>query len=330
MMIVATGATSFVGCGAVKELLHRGHEVCAVLRKDSKKADLLKEGGAYPERLTIVEADLGELDVLTGLPAKPFDVFLHMGWRGAGSDARKQEQIQQQSVEDALHAVSVAKQLGCKRFLFTGSQAEYGVHDSLMGEETECHPTSPYGKAKLAVREQAEALCRKLSMDYGHVRIFSTYGAGDHPWSLISSCVETFLAGGQMQLSACTQKWNFLYIEDAGRALADLCEYQGRLLDAGCVYNLGGPMQETAPLRNFVETLYALCGKQGSFFYGVRPPNAEGVVNLIPDIRKMERVLGWKPEISFEEGIRRLLGQRTPPASVSGWEHGKKGNGMAE
>lgn len=310
MRIVATGATSFVGCGAVKELLHRGHEVCAVLRKDSKKTELLKEAGAYPANLTIVQADLGELDCLTDLLPKPCDVFLHMGWRGAGSDSRKQNEIQEQSVEDALHAVSVAKKLGCKRFLFTGSQAEYGVHDTLMGEETECRPTSPYGKAKLAVRERAEKLCRELSLDYGHARIFSTYGPGDHPWSLISTCVDTFLAGGQMQLSSCTQKWNFMYIEDAGRALADLCEYEGQLLDEGCVYNLGGPMEETAPLREFVEKLYALCGKQGGFTYGVRPPNAEGVVNLIPDIRKMERVLGWKPEISFEEGMKRLLNQR--------------------
>lgn len=310
MRIVATGATSFVGCGAVKELLQRGHEVYSVLRKDSKKAGRLKVDGVYPAGLTMVEADLGELEVLTELLPMPCDVFLHMGWRGAGSDSRKQSEIQRQSVEDALHAVSVAEKLGCKRFLFTGSQAEYGIHDTLMGEETECMPTSPYGKAKLAVRENAETLCRELSLDYGHVRIFSTYGPGDHPWSLISACTDTFLAGGRMQLSSCTQKWNFLYIEDAGRALADLCEYKGRLLDEGCVYNLGGPMEETAPLREFVEKLYVLCGKQGSFTYGVRPPNAEGIVNLIPDIRKMERVLGWKPEISFEEGILRLLQQK--------------------
>lgn len=307
MRIVVTGATSFVGCGAVKELLRRGHEVYAVLREHSKKAELLKVDGSWPAKLILLNLDLGDMERLPLLISGTCDVFLHMGWRGAGSDSRKQREIQMQSVEDSLRAVSAAKQLGCKRFLFTGSQAEYGVCDTLMGEETECHPTSPYGEAKLAVRWKAEKLCRELLMDYGHARIFSTYGPGDHPWSLISSCVDTFLAGGQMQLSSCTQKWNFMYIEDAGRALADLCEYEGRLLDAGCVYNLGGPMEETAPLRDFVETLYALCGEKGSFTYGVRPPNAEGVVNLIPDIRKMERVTGWKPEVGFEEGIRNLL-----------------------
>ena len=45
MKIVVTGATSFVGLGAVRELLHRGHQVFAVLREHSTKADLLRENG---------------------------------------------------------------------------------------------------------------------------------------------------------------------------------------------------------------------------------------------------------------------------------------------
>ena len=64
---------------------------------------------------------------------------------------------------------------------------------------------------------------------------------------------------------------------------------------------------ETGPLRGFVETVYELCGRQGSMEFGVRPPNAEGIVNLIPDIRKMERVVGWKPQVYFEEGMKRIL-----------------------
>ena len=66
-------------------------------------------------------------------------------------------------------------------------------------------------------------------------------------------------------------------------------------------------MDETGPLRGFVETVYELCGRQGSMEFGVRPPNAEGIVNLIPDIRKMERVVGWKPQVYFEEGMKKIL-----------------------
>lgn len=218
MKIVVTGATSFVGLGAVRELLHRGHQVYAVLREHSTKADLLRENGKFPQGLTILEVDLGNLSKLPERIPGGCDVFLHMGWRGAGSDSRKNESVQKESVQDALNAVRVAKDLGCRRFLFTGSQAEYGVKSELTDEETVCEPTSPYGRAKLAVRQRAEVLCRELGLDYGHARIFSTYGPGDHPWSLLSSCVRVFRAGEKMTMTAGTQLWNFMYIDDAGRA----------------------------------------------------------------------------------------------------------------
>ncbi|MGI6054361.1 MAG: NAD-dependent epimerase/dehydratase family protein [Clostridium sp.] len=307
MRIVVTGATSFVGLGAVRELLDRGHQVLAVLRENSQKTDLLKENGKFPENLTILYEDLGNLQRLPEKIQQPCDVFLHMGWRGAGSDSRKQEAIQELSVEDALGAVHAAGALGCRRFLFTGSQAEYGLRSSLTDEEAPCHPTSPYGAAKLKVRREAERLCRELSMDYGHVRIFSVYGPGDHPWSLLSSCIRTFESGGRMEMTSCEQLWNFLYIEDAGRGLAALAEYKGNLAEHGCVYNLGGPMEETGPLRGFVEEVYGLCGEKGEMKFGVRPANAEGIVSLIPDIRKMERVVSWKPEVGFSQGIRTML-----------------------
>ena len=109
MKIVVTGATSFVGLGAVRELLHRGHQVFAVLREHSTKADLLRENGKFPQGLTILEEDLGKLSKLPERIPGGCDVFLHMGWRGAGSDSRKNESVQEESVQDALNAVRVAK-----------------------------------------------------------------------------------------------------------------------------------------------------------------------------------------------------------------------------
>ena len=176
MNIVVTGATSFVGTGAVKELLDRGHCVFAVLRENSAKADKLLQNGKIPENLTILEEDLGNLGNLVNRMEEHCDVFLHMGWRGAGNSSRKDAGIQERSVQDALNAVRTAKALGCRRFLFTGSQAEYGVHNTLMDETITCRPASPYGEAKLKVRREAEKLCRELSLDYGHACIFSTYG----------------------------------------------------------------------------------------------------------------------------------------------------------
>lgn len=120
--------------------------------------------------------------------------WLHLGWDGAGSDKRKDVKLQEKNIGYALQSLHTAAALGCKRFLFSGSQAEYGICNEWMKEEQECHPVSEYGKDKVLVYQQATKAAKELGVDYIHTRIFSVYGPGDHPWSLIETCNPDFLS----------------------------------------------------------------------------------------------------------------------------------------
>lgn len=113
-----------------------------------------------------------------------------------------------------------------------------------------------------------------------------------------------------MELGACTQLWNYLYLDDLLKGLAALMFYPGKL-DKDGIYNLAGAPDQTRPLRQYVEEMHQLCGRGGDFAYGKLPPNAEGPANLIPDISKIQNKTGWKPEISFKEGISRMLSERS-------------------
>ena len=197
--------------------------------------------------------------------------------------------------------------MGCGRFMFSGSQAEYGQHTDLITEESACAPRSAYGEAKLAMREEGEALARRLGITYLHGRIFSVYGPGDHPWTLVETCLDACLNGQEFRLGACTQLWNFLYIDDlasAAAALAELKESEIGKLESP-VFNLAG--EETKPLRDFVEEINRICGGRGRLIYHARPENAEGLVNLAPSIEKLKTASGWRPQTDFQEGIRRLM-----------------------
>ena len=315
MRIVITGATSFVGAAAIQELLKNGHEVYAVVRPSSKKLEALTGHEAWrialrEGRLRIVENDLSAPERLPEKIPCACDAFCHFGWGGSGSGARTGEQLQEDNLRASLDTVRAAKALGCRRFLFSGSQAEYGMHQTLMTEKTECAPRSAYGAAKLRMLERGEALCRELGMRYIHLRIFSAYGPGDHPWTLVESCLDAFTGNKALSLGGCTQKWNFLYITDLAKAVRALLETPETAFEGleDPVFNVAG--DDTRPLRAFVEEIHRLCGGGGSCLYGDRKENAEGAVNLIPDIGKICRITGWKPEISFGEGIKKTLESR--------------------
>lgn len=340
MNVVVTGATSFIGAVTVRRLLERGDRVYAVVRPGSSHLGDLES--KVPEhaagRLRMIALDLKEIGRIgESIRQNPFmpetagsagnggestsagtamiagdtgmaDVWIHIGWDGAGSQNRTKRDVQQENVKYALDAVRAAANLGCRRFLFTGSQAEYGVCHQLTAEDTPCCPVSEYGKAKVDFYNQAKNLCKILKMEYIHTRIFSVYGPGDHPWSLVQSCLRTWQQGETMSLGECTQQWNFLYIEDTAAALVCLLT-EGH---AG-VYNIAS--EDTRTLREYIEEMYGLCGSRGNYLYGKRPPNAEGPADLMPDIRKICRETGWRPKTTFAEGINETLHSMRPEAA---------------
>lgn len=299
MKAIVTGATSFIGAVTVRGLLRQGWEVRAVIRPGSAGLPHLLD--VIPEhlrgRLQIIPLNLREI---SRMDAGQADAWVHIGWDGAGSDNRSRREVQQQNVQSSLEAVVKAAEAGCRRFLFTGSQAEYGVCHQTITEELACHPVSEYGKAKVDFYYQAKELCKQLKMEYIHTRIFSVYGPGDHPWSLVQSCLHAWLGREEMKLGECTQKWNFLYIDDVAEALVCLLT-EGQ----NGVYNIAG--NDTRPLRAYIEEMYVLCGKQGSYRYGERPQNAEGAADLMPDIGKICRDTSWRPKTTFAEGIYETL-----------------------
>lgn len=324
MRVIVTGATSFIGAAVVGRLLRRGDTVCAVVRPGSKHMNQLKravrsaaepgfaagepwvrepEKAGFTEmdggRFQVIELDLQEIEGIAGIICGGADAWVHIGWDGAGSDNRTRRDVQQANVVQSLAAVRAAAACGCRRFVFTGSQAEYGICHSLIHEDTPCHPVSEYGKAKADFANQAKTLCKILKIEYIHTRIFSVYGPGDHPWSLVQSCLRTWSRAGEMKLGPCTQQWNFLYIDDAADALCHLLA-EG---EPG-IYNVAG--QDTRPLRSYIEEMYELCGCQGSFAYGERPQNAEGAADLMPDTGKL-RAAGWQERTAFADGIAKTL-----------------------
>lgn len=297
--IVMTGATSFIGSSTAKILLGN-NRVYAVTRKESKHLDRLPNS----ENLKPVFSSLGEIEKISE-DISSAETWVHLGWAGTKSQDRMNRVLQVRNVEDSMKVLQVAASLGCERFIFSGSQAEYGPHNDLITESTTCIPASEYGKAKLDFGNKAREFCERHGIDFVHARIFSVFGYNDNPDSLISTCFNAFNRGGDVLLTECRQRWNFLYIDDMAKALIALIEHPTPLSDEGCVYNIAS--DDTRVLRKFVEALYALSRKKGGYVYGGQKVEEKNLFSLVPDISKLKRITGWKPETSFEDGIQLMM-----------------------
>ena len=333
MNLLVTGATSFLGSAVCRELLSRGHRVFAPVRKTSANLGALPDS---PElrRIFVPMEEIGGL-MQEGIPAP--DACIHFAWSGVGVRGRMDPEIQEQNLSRTMELIRTAAAMGCRRFLFAGSQAEYGVtlervrEGSMPGgpvpETTECRPVSLYGQYKLRVLREGGALAVSLGMEYCHMRIFSVYGPGDHGTSLVSSCVRAAAAGGTSELGPCAQQWNFLHVRDCAAVIAALSEkraeekhgkdacpgaYPEKAEDNACsfapeVYNIGS--RDTRQLRDFAEEIFEIAGT-GSVRFTERAAGPEGTPWLFPDISRVTAVTGTEPAVSFREGIREMLPQR--------------------
>ena len=278
---------------------------------------------------------------LASLLPKDLDAIIHFAWDGVGSKGRENPEIQEQNLLMSKGFYQWGLQNGVKYFLFAGSQAEYG-----RGTRENPEPVSAYGKAKLSFSryglsggkgeegysfqeeepktvdslekttqgknpENSQEEGRKGKMDFLDLRIFSVYGIGDHESTLVQTLVQAVLAGQPMDLSPCSQMWNFMEARDLARAIAFLLEG-----DFGSgTYDLCG--KDSRPLKDYVLEIEALGKvflekKEGKkawatslLRFGERASNAEGPVDLKPSVKDLyDR--GFQEKISFSQGIEEL------------------------
>lgn len=297
MTYLITGATSFLGIELTKTLIHQGHHVTAICRPNSR--GLLN----LPEGVSVVYAEMSEYRDLPQQISHA-DVFIHLAWAGTGHGGRDDIEVQQQNIEFACQAMLAAHRMGCKLFVMAGSQAEYGSTTEPQNEAMTCQPFSEYGKAKLRVSEMGFDLAEQLGMKYMHLRIFSLYGENDHPWTLVMSCIDKMKRNEPIDLSTCTQNWNFLYVRDAAEQIMRLCTYA---LDKkefhNEVYNIAS--EDTRPLREFVERMKELTDSKSELHYGAVV--LERVVSLQPDMTKTISVIGKPEEYDFDTVIQRII-----------------------
>lgn len=301
--IVITGATGFIGRNVAAQLLAQGAEVFALVRLESKNRDLLP----VHENLHEVSCCLADVGRCVGEIGNA-DAFLHFAWSGVNREEIDSPIVQATNISGSRSCVRAAKALGCQIFMDAGSRVEYGIQpDGIMSEDRECNPVNAYGRAKLEFYNQAVSMCAECGMTYYHLRFFSVYGTGDHPWSIISTLVRDLPLGEKVSLSACLHRWNFMHIEDAARAVIELYRFSDEHKGESRIVNVAS--KDTRVLREFAEEIYDICEKKGELEFGTFVQAKEGALSICPTVNVLEELTGetWKEQVRFADGIRGML-----------------------
>lgn len=291
-----TGPTGAIGVALCELLLRENAIVYAVVRPDSPRKS------ALPEGVRVVECDLTQLSCLPELlPNVRADAFFHLAWASTIGAGRNDMDAQIRNVQSTIDACRAAKALGCSVFVGAGSQAEYGRCDYALTPETPCFPENGYGMAKLCAGQMSRVECEKLGIVHIWPRILSVYGPHDGKNAMIPQVIRTLLAGKKPALTAGEQVWDYLYAEDAARALFALA-HSGR---DGEVYPLGSG--NARPLREYIELLRDTIDPALPLGFGEVPYGEMQVMHLEADLSALKKDTGFVPETPFQTGIRETI-----------------------
>ncbi len=298
--IVVTGATGFIAVHLINMLVENGDFVFAVVKPQSANLSRLNQN----DNVKIIELDINEIESLPKIIGEDVDVFYHLAWQGTRGMARNDKDLQEKNYFGAINAVVAAHKMNAKMFIGTGSQAEYGASEGKIDETYFENPETEYGMAKLKAKRDCEKFAEKSNIRFIWARFFSVYGEYDYDNTLIMSCINKMSKNEDVELSDCNQKWDYLYVKDAASALMMFglhgCSCGG--------YNVANGNVEI--LKNYVIKIKEIMKSKSNLKFGAICNCARNKAFMEPSIEKVLREIPWKPETSFEDGIKNVLSVR--------------------
>ncbi len=299
---LVTGGAGFIGSHLAEELTRRGERV--------RVADSLITGHrrnlAHVPGVDFLEGDLADLAVAQRA-VQGMDYVLHQA--AIPSVPRSVEDpitSNRANIDATLNVLVAARDAKVKRVVYAGSSSAYGNTDTLpKREDMPTHPLSPYALQKLVGEQYMQLFTALYGLETVTIRYFNVFGPRQDPSSPYSGVISVF-AKALLENKTPTihgdgeQTRDFTYI---GNVVDGVLRAVTAPKASGQVINVA--TDSRISLNRLFTTMRDLVGSSVNVSYG--PTRSGDVRDSQADITRAREILGYKPIVSFEEGLRQTL-----------------------
>jgi UDP-glucuronate 4-epimerase len=306
-----TGCAGFIGSKVADLLLEAGHTVVGIDNlndaydprlKHWRLAKLQPRKNFEFHHLDIT--DRGALDPLfTAHSAQmPFAAVLNLAARaGVRPSVINPWIYYQANCDGTLNLLDLCRQSGVRKVVLASTSSLYGQHNKVpYREDADTNrPLSPYAASKKAAETLAFSYHHLHGIDISIPRYFTVYGPAGRPDMSVFRFIRRIAEDEPIIVFGDgSQSRDFTFVDDIAAGTVAAVKPLGYE-----VINLGG--DRVVALNTVIEQISELLGKKPTIEY--RPAHPADVPTTWADISKAGRLLGWKPTVSIEEGLRRCV-----------------------
>jgi len=289
--ILIIGGTGFIGYHLAKACL-------------SKKFNVFSFSSSRPKKirtLSRVKYLIGRLENKNDL--KKFDkiVFDYVVNCGGYVDHKNKKKTYKSHYLGSLNLYYYFKEKNLVKFVQIGSSAEYGKMQSPLKESAKPKPTEIYGKSKLLASNFLIKKYKKEKFPVVILRFFQIFGNKQDPNRFIPFVIDECLSNNYFDCSICTQKRDFLYIDDAIKAILLSIRKKNII---GKIINIGSGNPIT--LKDIIFKIIGIVKKGKPNFGKIKLRLDENKI-IFPDLRVAKKNLGWKVKNNFNLSLRKTI-----------------------
>jgi len=303
MRYLVTGGAGFIGSNTVDELVRRGHSVVVLDDLSSGKEDNLAE---IRNKITFIKGSITDIEVVRKAMHEA-EYVLHLAARTSVPRSVKDPiETNKINIDGTLNVLVAAKEVKVKRVVFAASSSAYGETATLPKVETmQPEPISPYGVTKYVGELYGQTFGRCYGLENVALRYFNIFGPRQDPGSPYSGVLAKFCSAFLEDTQPVVfgdgeQTRDFTYVENAVLANLVACEAPNA---SGKVFNVG--VGGRISLNEVLRELGKITGKTVEVKYDA--PRDGDIRDSQADISQARETLGYEPQVTFEEGLRRTF-----------------------
>ena len=302
---VVTGGAGFIGSHMVDCLLERGFRVRVVDNLVGGRESNLAHHAGHPD-VAFERRDIRDLSPGASVFADTNFVFHFAGIGDIVPSIERPAEYMDTNVQGTVRVLEAARHARVGKFVYAASSSCYGLAATPTREDHAIAPQYPYALSKYLGEQAALHWHQVYRLPVNSVRIFNAYGTRVRTTGAYGAVFGVFfrqkLAGKPFTVVGDgSQRRDFVYASDVAEAFLLAAETPR----TGEVWNLGAGNPQS------VNRLVELIG--GGMTYIPKRPGEPDITWA--DIGKITRELRWRPRISFEEGVSRMM------AEIDNWRN---------